>query len=450
MLSICCVLAERLKKFQVGRFLLGWLGWLSFKFLLGWQSFKVPSWLAKLQSSYLVWQSFKVPTWLAKASLGSYLVGKAFPLVASLGWQSFTWYSLVGKASLGSYLAKLHLGWQWQWDQLWLSARRTGLSCSQARPRKKNSPKLSWQAQKCLVFEMSSTNLSSLCMGSAKSPFLLWGRWARWGYPSSCRCHHPSGLDWGYAKEVDQESRGEVTLHGDQIFSPTPKPQSRLQRDLLLVMVFWGGMKRKSRSSNMFWGWAVGGKFFFWGGAGHLSSAFSCLRYSPEVFNDVFVRDFRPFFRVADLHWGQNWQCHFPPLVCTFSNPQNQQHFRLCERSAILYPPFATPKFGSPLDGVSSCALQLPYQNYTSQFVSEQLLRGQRALDPDTLRHWRLRWMEWTAFSPPKKNHQIPDLARASAQNKKAHQIPDLARGSAQTKKRPPDPRLKASNQTTK
>ena len=35
MLSICCVLAERLKKFQVGRFLLGWLGWLSFKFLLG-------------------------------------------------------------------------------------------------------------------------------------------------------------------------------------------------------------------------------------------------------------------------------------------------------------------------------------------------------------------------------------------------------------------------------
>ena len=143
MLSICCVLAERLKKFQVGRFLLGWLGWLSFKFLLGWQSFKVPSWLAKLQSSYLVgkasrfllgWQSF---TW--------FLLGwQSFFL---LGWQSFTWFLLgkaslgsylVGKASLGSYLAKLHLGWQWQWDQLSLLARLIGLSSSQARPD--NSP----------------------------------------------------------------------------------------------------------------------------------------------------------------------------------------------------------------------------------------------------------------------------------------------------------------------
>ena len=145
MLSICCVLAERLKKFQVGRFLLGWLGWLSFKFLLGWQSFKVPSWLAKLQSSYLVgkasrfllgWQSF---TWFL------------------LGWQSFTWF-LLGKASLGSYLAKLHLVPSWLSFKVptwWLATSRCsgmsiqvwrswewhiGVSSFQAKPAKTTPP----------------------------------------------------------------------------------------------------------------------------------------------------------------------------------------------------------------------------------------------------------------------------------------------------------------------
>ena len=155
---------------------------------------------------------------------------------------------------------------------------------------------------------------------------------------------------------------------------PPLNPNPGSKETFCLCWCFGEASKESQGPQTCFGGWVVGGQVSWgWGW-----SPLLCLllpRYGPEVFRSVAIRDFRPFFRVA---------------------------------------------------------------NFTSQFASEQLLRGQRWIDPDGLRAWRLQWWEWTASaakkskpvlpgsSPPKKNRS--QTLHGFSPQKKPYQIPELAR----------------------
>ena len=120
-----------------------------------------------------------------------------------------------------------------------LLEKHIGMSSFQARPSKTTPPN-SHDKAKNVWFLKFHQEILVVCAWGLPKALLFYFEVD--GVPSSRRPYHSGYLCNSYTKEVDQESRGTVTLVIK--FSPTPKPQSWLQRDFLLAGVLGRREKR--------------------------------------------------------------------------------------------------------------------------------------------------------------------------------------------------------------